>query len=134
MPPAPVPPIPLVVVVVPMVVVLFCARCWSALFCDDDELVLPRDVLLALEHVLQHLHRLLRIAVLHLEYINALVAVRRHVQIRHHARNFLHQILWRRHDDRLDARVGHGGDLRRFLDALLAVISCRHRQPLPQTD
>jgi hypothetical protein len=36
---------PLVVVVEPMVVVLFCARCWSALFCDD-ELEPLRDVLL----------------------------------------------------------------------------------------
>ena len=43
----PVPPIPVLVVVVvePIVVVVFCARCWSALFCDV-ELVPLRDVLL----------------------------------------------------------------------------------------
>src|SRR5208283_2719850 len=29
------------------------------------------------------------------------------------------QIFWRGHDDRLDARIGHGADLRRLLDALL---------------
>ena len=44
-PPVLVPPIPVVGVVEPIVVVPFTARCWSALFCDD-ELVPLREVLL----------------------------------------------------------------------------------------
>src|SRR5208282_3997655 len=57
----------------------------------------------ALEHILQHLHHLLRIAVLQRNNRNVLIAVRRHVQVVHHPRNLVHQILRRSHDDRLNA-------------------------------
>ena len=41
----------------------------------------------------------------------------------HDARDFVHQILRRGHDDRLDARIRHRRDLRRLLDALLGGIT-----------
>ena len=133
------PPIPVAVLVVPIVVVLFWARCWSALFCD--ELAPLRDVVLLLWNMLcSTCSHLLRIAILHRNHGHVLVAVRAHVQIRHHARDLVHQILRRGHDDRLDARIRHRRDLRRLLDAVgLAAVRRvaaqwprdRHRPPPP---
>ena len=54
-------------------------------------------------------------------------------RLRHDARDLIHQVFRRSHDDRLNAGIRHRCDLRRFLDALfslpLVVVSGHSKSP-----